>query len=59
MPALNYLAEIDRLKAKRDLTPMILDMDERELRVAMLNVLHGIDIYEAIDTAMMPNKKGV
>ena len=54
MPVLNYLAELDRLKAKRDLTPMILDMDERELRVALLNILHGIDIYEAIDSAKMP-----
>ena len=58
MPALNYLAEVDRLKAKKDLTPMILDMDERELRVALLNVLHGIDIYEATDTAKMPQRKG-
>jgi len=56
MPAINYLAEIDRLKAKKDLTPRILDMDERELRVALLNVLHGIDVYEAIDSAMMPLK---
>ena len=58
MPAINYLAEIDRLKAKKDLQPIILDMDERELRVALMNVLHGIDIYEAIDSAKMPKKKG-
>ena len=57
MPAINYLAEIDRIKAKKDLQPFILDMDERELRVALLNVLHGMDIYEAIDTAMMPPKR--
>ena len=58
MPALNYLAEMDRLKAKRNLTPLVLDMAERELRVALLNVLHGMDIYEAIDTALMPKIKG-
>ena len=57
MPALNYLAEVDRLRAKKDLTPMILDMDERELRVALLNILHGIDIYEAIDSAKMPGRR--
>ena len=58
MPAIHYLARVDKLKAKRDLTPMILDMDERELRVALLYVLHGIDIYEAIDSALMPKNKG-
>ena len=58
MPVLNYLAVADRLKAKKDLTPMILDMEEGELRVALLYVLYGIDIYEAIDTAKMPKKKG-
>lgn len=58
MPALNYLAEVDRLRAKKDLQPIITDMNEDELRFALLYVLHGIDIYEAIDTAKMPNKKG-
>ena len=51
MPAIHYLAEIDRIKAKRDLTPIVLDMDERELRMALLYVLHGMEIYEAIDSA--------
>ena len=51
MPALNYLAEVDRLKAKKDLRPIIEDMEERELRFALLYVLHGMDIYEAIDSA--------
>ena len=58
MPAINYLAELDRKKTKEDLTPIILDMDERELRVAFLNVLHGIDVYEAVDSALMPVRKG-
>ena len=57
MPAINYLAEVDRLKAKKDLTPFVMDMEERELRVALLNILHGIDIYEAMDTALMPKKR--
>lgn len=58
MPALNYLAGLDKLKAKRDLTPIILDMDEGELRIALLYVLHGIEIYEAIDKAKKPVRKG-
>ena len=51
MPAINYLAELDRLKAKKDLAPAIQEMSQRQLRVAMLYVLHGIDIYEAVDSA--------
>ena len=53
MPAIHYLAEIDRLKAKRDLQPIIEDMKEGELRLALLYVLHGIEIYEAIDSALL------
>jgi len=52
MPAIHYLAELDRLKAKKALQPIIEDMNERELRVALLYVLHGMEIYEAIDSAI-------
>ena len=58
MPALNYLAEVDRIKAKKDLTQIILDMDKRGLKVALLYVLHGEDIYDAVDSAMMPKGEG-
>lgn len=51
MPAIHYLAELDRLNAKKALQPIIEDMNERELRVALLYVLHGMDFYEAIDSA--------
>jgi len=59
MPAIHYLAEIDRLKAKRDLQPIIEDMKEGELRLALLYVLHGIEIYEAIDSALSVQPKGI
>ena len=52
MPAIHYLSELDRLKAKKVLQPIIEDMNERELRVALLYVLHGMEIYEAIDSAI-------
>jgi len=52
MPAIHYLAELDRLKAKKALQPIIEDMNERELRLALLYVLHGVEIYEAIDSAI-------
>ena len=57
MPAIHYLAESDRLKAKKDLQPIIEDMLERELRVALLYVLHGMDFYEAIDSARLVSKR--
>jgi len=52
MPAINYLSEVDRINAKKALGPIIEDMGERELRIALLYILHGIDIYEAIDSAV-------
>jgi len=57
MPAIHYLSELDRLKAKKDLQPIIEDMLERELRVALLYVLHGMDFYEAIDSARLVSKR--
>ena len=55
MPAIHYMAEIDRIKAKKDLQPIIEDMCERELRLALHYVLHGMDFYEAMDSARMPH----
>jgi len=52
VPSIHYLSEMDRLKAKKALQPIIEDMNERELRVALLYVLHGMEIYEAIDSAI-------
>jgi hypothetical protein len=53
MPAIHYLAELDRLKAKKDLQPVIEDMEERELRLTLLYILHGMDIYEAVDSSRL------
>jgi len=57
VPSIHYLAEMDRLKANKDLQPIIEDMNERELRVALLYVLHGMEIYEAIDSARLVSKR--
>ena len=57
MPSIHYLAEMDRLKANKDLQPIIEDMNERELRLALLYVLHGMEIYEAIDSARVVSKR--
>ena len=56
MPAIHYLAELDRLKAIKALQPIIEDMNEKELRFALLYVLHGMEIYEAIDSALVFKK---
>jgi hypothetical protein len=51
MPAIKYFAELDRINAKHALGPVIQDMSEHQLKVALLYILYGIDIYEAIDSA--------
>jgi hypothetical protein len=56
MPAINYFSDLERINAKKALGPMIEDMGERELRIALLYVLHGIDVYEAIDSAIIIKK---
>jgi hypothetical protein len=51
MPTIHYLAELDRVNVKKTLCPIVQDMDEQELRVALLYILHGTDVYDAIDSA--------
>lgn len=51
MPAIHYVAELDRVNVQKTLYPIVQDMDEQELRVALLYVLHGVDVYDAIDSA--------
>lgn len=51
MPSINYLAEEDKIKMKKTLWPVVDKMSGRELKVALLYVLYGIDIYEAIESA--------
>ncbi len=59
MPAINYLSELDRINAKKALGPIIKDMSERELKVALLYILHGIDIYEAVESARVTQKSKI
>jgi hypothetical protein len=51
MPAIQYLAELDKVNAQKALGPIIHAMNERELRVALLYIIYGIDIYQAIEDA--------
>ena len=51
MPAIEYLAELDRVNVQKTLCPIVQDMDEQELKVALLYILRGLDVYDAIDSA--------
>ena len=52
MPTIHYLADIDRLNAKKILTPLIESMSEHELRISLLYLLHGMDVYDSIYSAI-------
>lgn len=51
MPAIHYLAELDRVNVQKTLCPIVQDMGEQELKATLLYILHGIDVYDAIDSA--------
>lgn len=58
MSSIHYLTEVDRFKVKKALRSIIQDMTEDELRAGLLYILHGIDIFEAIDSARRPKDYG-
>jgi len=51
MIGIQYLAELDRVNVQKTLCPIVQDMDEQELKVALLYILRGLDVYDAIDSA--------
>ena len=51
MPAINYLSELDKIKIKKDLRPIIDDMAQNQLYLALIYILDGVDLYAAMDTA--------
>jgi len=57
MTALHYLTEYDRLKTFDTYKPIIMDMDERTLRVALLLILNGNTVEEAIDKAIFTERR--
>ena len=57
MPAINYLAESDRIKAVRVLGSIVRDMTEYQSKLALLYILNGMDIYEAVDSANAVSKE--
>ena len=51
MPAIHYLTELDKKKLKEELTPIIYDMPHHQIFFALIFILDGMDIKEAIDRA--------
>lgn len=52
MPAIHYLAEIDKLETWKKYRPIIEDMNDRMLRQTLILILDGMDIEKAFDIAM-------
>lgn len=51
MPCIHYLSEIDRINIKKDLRPIIDDMAQNQVYMALNYILDGMEIGEAIDRA--------
>jgi hypothetical protein len=51
MIGIHYLAELDKVNVQKTLCPIVQGMDKQELKVTLLYILHGIDVYDAIDSA--------
>ncbi len=52
MAAINYLSELDKVKAYQTYKPMILDMSKAQLETLVLLILNGADIDYAFDLAI-------
>ena len=51
IPAIYSLSDLDKIKIKKDLRPIIDDMAQNQLYLALIYILDGFDLYAAIDTA--------
>lgn len=52
MPALNYLAEIDKVRAYQTYKPIIEDLSKKQLEILCLLIVNGSDLDYAVDMAM-------
>jgi len=52
MPTLHYLSDYDRIQLWKKYRPIIEDMNEKQLRVALILLLDATEVNEAFDTAM-------
>jgi len=52
MSGILYLAEMDQREVWKKYRPVLEDMNERQLRQALILILDGTDIEKAFDVAM-------
>jgi len=58
MTALNYLSELDKIKAYRTYRPIIEDLSKPQLEILILLLLNGSELDYAVDLAMSFPKDG-
>lgn len=51
MAAINYLAELDKVRAYQTYKPMVLDMSKAQLETVVLLILNGCDVDYAFNLA--------
>ena len=56
MSGILYLAESDQREAWKKYRPILEDMNERQLRQALILILDGEDIESAFDLALLISK---
>jgi len=57
MRNIEYLNDLERRVTRERLYPLILGMTECELRIALFYIIHGIEIEEAIRSAIIAPRK--
>lgn len=57
MPAIHYLSELDKREAWKKYRPILEDLNEWQLRQALVLILFGEDIEKAVDLAVSVFKK--
>jgi hypothetical protein len=58
MAAINYLSELDKIKAYETYRPIVSDLSKSQLEILILLILNGCDLDYAFDMAMSFPKKG-
>lgn len=52
MPAIQYLSNYDKIQTWKKYRPIIEDMNEKQLRIALILLLDELQVEEAFDGAM-------
>jgi len=58
MAAINYLSELDKIKAYQKYRPIISDLSKPQLEVLILLLINGSELDYAVDLAMSFPKEG-